>query len=88
MEVHHVLRCDVEPIAGCRPEVPAPQNRQHLLIDTIADSLRELHIADIALRVNGDFDDDIAFDARRQLRAGDRGIGKNLQVARVSPQAR
>ena len=63
-------------------EVPALQDRKHLLLDTVTDALEQLGFHNIALRVDGDLDDHVPFHASRQIGTCHWGIGENFRQGR------
>src|SRR5271165_5353633 len=82
VEMHHVLRGNGHPITHGGAEVPSLQDRQDLLLDAVADALKQSGLDDIALSVDCDLDNYIPFDASRQIGARHRRIGENFRQCR------
>src|SRR5271166_6510197 len=80
--MHHVLRGDGHSIAHGGAEVPSLQDRQDLLLDAVADALKQSGLDDIALSVDCDLDNYIPFDASRQIGARHRWIWENFRQCR------
>lgn len=82
VEVHEVLRGDGHAITHGGAKVPSLQDRQDLLLDAVADALKQFGFHNIALSVDCDLDDYVPFDASRQVGARHRRIGENLRQCR------
>ncbi len=93
-----VLRRNGDAIKRSRLIAPLAQRGDNLFVDSVADRLHNSRLDDVALRVDGDFDNYIALKVAREFRAGhgwirkrgglsDEGLGRRrgagLECARV-----
>ena len=62
-------------------EMPLPERGDDLLINAVSDSLDKARFDNRAAGVNRHFDDDIALQIGRKLRAGDRRVGEHSGVS-------
>ena len=60
MKVHVDMRCYRSAIKRGRLEVPCAHGSLDLLVDAVADGLHDFGFYDIALRIDGSYDHDIA----------------------------
>jgi hypothetical protein len=79
VEVHDVLRGDRLTVAHSRVEVPALQHFQYFLLYPVTHSLQYLGFDDIALRIDGDLDDHVALNSRRQVATRDGRIWVDIR---------
>jgi hypothetical protein len=80
MEVNVVLRGDGRAIERGWLEAPLPEGGHNFFIDPVADGFEKPRFDHRTLGVDGDFDDDIAFETGRKFGAHHRRIGKHDRV--------
>ena len=77
MKVNVMLRGNRDSVFGGGGEVPIAQSCQNLLFDSMSESLLDASTNIVALSVDGDFDDDIAFEVSGQIRDRNYGVWSN-----------
>lgn len=83
MEVNIVLRSDRSAIQRGRLKVPLAQSGFDLFVDAMTDRLHNFGFDDAALRVDGDFDDDVSDDVARKRIPVNGRIGINSGISNV-----
>ena len=83
MEVDVVLGGDRCAIEGGGLEVPLPESGHHFFVDAVANRLQKPGLSDVALRVDGDFDDDVPLQVTREFSARHRRVRKDDGIGYV-----
>ena len=79
VESDNVLRSDGDAIFGSWPKPPLAQCGQHAIFDAVTDATNQLELDDIALLIDGDFDNHVALHARWQIGTRNSRVGKYLR---------
>src|SRR5579859_5156147 len=74
VKVYIVVRSDRRSVKRRWLVMPAPKSRLDLLVDAMTDCLHNLGLDDVALRVDGDLDDDVTCEVSGQFSPVDRRI--------------
>ena len=83
MEVDVVLGGNGCAIEGGGLEVPLAESGHHFFVDAVANRLQKSGLSDVALRVDGDFDDDVPLQVTRKFGTRHRRVRKDDGIGYV-----
>ena len=83
MEVDVVLGGDRCAIEGGGLEVPLAESGHHFFVDAVANRLQKPGLSDVALCVDGDFDDDVPLQVTREFGTRHRRVRKDDGIGYV-----